>query len=66
MSKQQASKGKVFVVFREACLQEDEGKRFYVGSAATRKDAELVVEREVRESKGYFSKNDYSIFEGPK
>ena len=46
-----------FVVLRKPCLQEDEGRSFYIGKYASREIAEAKIKSEV----GYFKESDYEI-----
>ena len=50
-----------YIVMRMPCLMEDEGRSFYIGSANTKEEAEKIIECETAD--GYFTKNNYKIYE---
>jgi len=50
-----------FDVFREPSTPEDEGRRFYLGSRDTQKEAEALVDEHVKSSKGYYRKSSFTI-----
>ncbi len=49
---------KEFIVIRMACLQEDEGRNFFVASYSTRKEAETWIAQQANE---YFGSSNYKI-----
>lgn len=51
-----------YLVFRLPCLPEDEGRQHYLGTFATKEEAEAFVQSEV----GYFKRGDYRILEDKK
>jgi hypothetical protein len=48
-----------FVVLRKPCLQEDEGRSFFVGRYASREIAEAKIKKETKD--GYFKESNYEI-----
>lgn len=51
----------MFAVIRNPCLMEDEGRTFFIGIRATRKEAEDLVKEKTAD--GYFRSSDYSVIE---
>lgn len=54
---------KVFVVMRSPSMMEDEGRFEHMGTYYSREEAEARIDRIVTESKGYFSRGSFKVFE---
>jgi hypothetical protein len=54
---------KEYAIFRLPCLQEDEGRMFFIGTEYSKEAAEKLIKREVKSGGNYFRISDYAIYE---